>query len=236
MNPAAKSTNRPLRQQLLPIAEFFQRLGVGQGLHIPDRPAMDDIPHGELGNLAGFGARDIRHPGDNRRHVSWRGAGANPIPDIGDQRLIEGFAVAQADKQDNAHIAVPFLPDRDGFLDGIDLLHLAIDLRRTDADAAGIEGRIGSAIDDDAAMIGDLRPVAMAPDPGEALEIGRLGIVAVEFDHPLVGYTRFLMQPIGILRNDGGHLAVAHQLLHRPVATVGLRAFKTIGIIELAPP
>src|SRR5690606_26921032 len=41
-----------------------------------------------------------------------------------------------------------------------------------DAHAAGIEHRVGAAIDDHAAVAGQLHIVAVAPHPGEALEIG----------------------------------------------------------------
>ena len=47
-----------------------------------------------------------------------------------------------------------------------------IDLGRADAHAAGVERGVGAAVDDHAAVRRPLGEVAMAPDVGEALEIG----------------------------------------------------------------
>src|SRR5262249_31179454 len=67
---------------------------------------------------------------------------------------------------------LPVLADHDALQDLRQLLHLAIDLRRADADAAGVQHRVGAAVDDDAAMLGQLHIVAVMPDVGIALEIG----------------------------------------------------------------
>ena len=55
----------------------------------------------------------------------------------------------------------------------------AIDLGGADAHAAGIERGVGAAVDDDAAMLGPFGEVAVAPDAGEALEIGGAVLRAV---------------------------------------------------------
>ena len=86
----------------------------------------------------------------------------------------------QLHEQHDAHIALSQSWPIDDALEHLrQLLDLAVDLRRADAHAAGIEHRVRAAIDDDAAMLGQLDIVAMAPDVGEALEIGGAVFLAV---------------------------------------------------------
>ena len=51
----------------------------------------------------------------------------------------ERQALAQPDEQHHAFVAIPLLADHQALDDLVELLHLAVDFRRADADAAGIE-------------------------------------------------------------------------------------------------
>ena len=55
----------------------------------------------------------------------------------------------------------------------VELLDLAVDLGRADAHAAGIQHGVRAAVDDHAAVRGQLGVVAVAPDAGKALEVRR---------------------------------------------------------------
>jgi drug/metabolite transporter (DMT)-like permease len=59
------------------------------------------------------------------------------------------------------------------------LLDLAVDLGGADAHAAGVERGVRAAVDDHAAVRGDLAEVAVAPDVVEALEVGGVVLAAV---------------------------------------------------------
>ena len=89
-----------------------------------------------------------------------------------DERVVEHGALPQRDEKHHPHVAVPVLADGDRFAHLGHLLHLGVDLGGADAHAAGIERGVGAAVDDEAAGGRDLREVALAPDAGEALEIG----------------------------------------------------------------
>ena len=76
-------------------------------------------------------------------------------------------AVAQPDEQHDALVALPLLPDHERLDDLVELLDLPVDLRRADAHAARVQHGIGSAVDDDAAVRGDLGPVPVTPHARE---------------------------------------------------------------------
>ncbi len=74
---------------------------------------------------------------------------------------------------------VEILADAERLGDLRHLLDLVVDLGRADAHAAGIERRVGAAVDDHAAMLGPFGEIAVAPDVVEALEIGGVVFLAV---------------------------------------------------------
>ena len=74
---------------------------------------------------------------------------------------------------------MPVLADDDRLHDLLQLLDLPIDLGRADAHAAGIQHRVRAPIDDEAAVLRDLAPVAVAPHAGKALVIRRAVFRAV---------------------------------------------------------
>src|SRR5262252_2898311 len=153
------------------LAEVLERCGVGERIEVLHRQSVDDIAHGELGELAGEGAREIRNRNDLGRHVARGGMGAHGLADLLLQLLIELRAVAHAHEQHDAHIPVPVLADRQRLGDLRQTLDRGIDLRGTDAYAAGIQHRIRAAVDDETIMRRDYGVVAMMPNPGKALEV-----------------------------------------------------------------
>ncbi len=93
--------------------------------------------------------------------------------------IIEFIALAQLDKEDDAHVVVPPLADDQGVLDFAEGLDHPVDLGGADAHAAGVEGGVGAAVDDDAAARGDLDEIAVPPHPLEVVEVGLAILFAV---------------------------------------------------------
>ena len=105
-----------------------------------------------------------------RRSSPARGAArrvADLLLDALVERVVECDAVAQPHEQHDAHVALPFLADGERLEHLGDLLDLPIDLRRADAHAAGIQHRVGAAVNDDAAVLASTRIVAVAPELGK---------------------------------------------------------------------
>src|SRR3546814_357569 len=153
-----------------------------------DRPAVNDVAHGELGDLAALGARDVRDADDPGRDVAGRGALADAGPDALLQGLVQRHAVAQADEQNDAHVILPVLADDQALDHLVQRLDLTVDLGGADPDAARVERRVGAPVDDQAVMLRQLDIVAVPPDVREAGEIGvpvlpALGVVP-EADRP----------------------------------------------------
>src|SRR5690606_21547721 len=98
--------------------------------------------------------------------------GADAVPDRPDERLVQRNSSGQPHEQDDAHVVLPILTDADRLDDLRHLLDLIVDLRSPDPHPARIERRIGTSVDDDAAMLRPFGKVAMAPDILEPLEIG----------------------------------------------------------------
>ena len=65
-------------------------------------------------------------------------------------------------------------PTASASVDLLEALHDPVDLRGPDPDPVGVQGRIRSAVDDEAAARGPLGEVAVRPDAGEAVEVRRL--------------------------------------------------------------
>src|SRR3954462_11749015 len=161
------------RGKLGAVAEKLQRLRIRQRLHILHRLPVHDVSHCELDDLAALGARDIADLQDFGRDVTRRGVFADLFLYFRDQFIIQTGLLAELDEQDDAHVPFPVLADHQGLDHLLKLLDLAIDLRRADTHAAGIEHGVGAAVDDDAAVLGNFAPVAMAPDVRVLLEIRR---------------------------------------------------------------
>src|SRR5581483_10270736 len=160
------------RSKLRAVPEVRERLGIRQRLHVLHRAAVHDLAHRELDDLAALGARDVGDRDDLGGHVPWSGVVADPLFDRGNELLGEGNALPQLDEKHHADIALPVLPDHQRLDDLVELLDLPVDLGGADAHPAGVQDRVRAAVDDDAAVLGNLAPVAVAPDVRIALEVG----------------------------------------------------------------
>src|SRR5258708_37809240 len=100
---------------------------------------MHDVANGKLRDLAADGARMVGHLNDLLRHMVGRDAIANSRADLLAQRVIEPSSRGQADEENDTHVgrslAPDVLPDHETPDPFIELFHLPVDLRRTDADA-----------------------------------------------------------------------------------------------------
>src|SRR5918994_6294545 len=77
------------------IAELVQGCGVGQGVHLGHRPAVDHVPHRKFGDFAADGAGNVCHLDDLPGHVVGAGIVADPTLDAPNQVLREGHTVSQ---------------------------------------------------------------------------------------------------------------------------------------------
>lgn len=66
---AARIVAQILTLQRRHVLEQVERFGIGQRLDILHRTAMHHVTHGQLGYLAGLGARNVSHRHDLFRHM-----------------------------------------------------------------------------------------------------------------------------------------------------------------------
>src|SRR5262249_48481628 len=116
---------------------------------------------------------------DLRRHVARRSVGADLLVDAFHETVADDDPLAQLDEEHDAHIVLPILADDQRLQHFWHLLHLAINLCRADAHAAGIEHRVRAAVDDEAAMLRLRGEIAVAPDTREPREIGVVVLAAI---------------------------------------------------------
>ena len=77
-------------------------------------------------------------------------------------------ALAHHDEQDDAHVVIPFLSDRDAFHDLVERFDLSVDLGSADANATGIQNRIRSPVDNQPVVLGQFGEIPVAPDAGKS--------------------------------------------------------------------
>ena len=160
------------------MLEMRQCFRIGQRLRVLHRAAVHHVAHRELDDLAALGARNVL---DLQRPSPARGAAwccariwcldlLRSAPRRAPGPRAAGRTARRARRPFQSWPMTSALEHLGQLLD------LAVDLRRADAHAAGIEHRVGAAVDDHAAVLGQLDIVAVAPDAREALEIG--GVIA----------------------------------------------------------
>ena len=103
---------------------------------------MNDVTHGDLGDLARLGARDVRNLDDDCGHVPRARAVLDLQLDLLAQGVIEGMPLVHDDEQNHANVAIPGLPDDNGFLDLVELLDLPVNFGGSDPHPARIERRV----------------------------------------------------------------------------------------------
>src|SRR5688500_16165649 len=158
---------------------LFERFWIRERLAVLYVPAVDDVADRQFDHLAALRARHVGDLQDLCRDVARRGVLTDAAADAVLQLVGECRAVAELHEEHDAFVVVPLLADHDAFHDLIELFDLTVDLRGTDANAAGIQDGVGAAVNDHAAVFRELDPVAMAPDARVGPEIGRVVLPAV---------------------------------------------------------
>ncbi len=138
---------------------------------------MDDITDGQFGDLAGPCAGNISDRDDLCRDMARGAIGADALLDRRDQIIGQFLAILHAHEQHNAGVIVPTLSNDDGFLHVRERFDLAVNLRRANPHATGIQRRIRPAIDGKTVMVRLRNEIAMGPDVRILLKIG--GVIAL---------------------------------------------------------
>ena len=152
------------------------------------RRAHQDPLDRELEHLAGERPRH-RLDGDHlARDVPRRAVLAHALADLARSPRRSSDAPSRSTTNSGIHASSPSTgtSTTSASVIGVDGEHGAVDLRRAHADAAAVDGGVAAAADDRRAAVGDLDPVAVAPDAGVGLEVGlavaRAVVVAPEVD------------------------------------------------------
>src|SRR5207237_3160469 len=169
----------------------------------------------ELDELAILGARNVGHLHDARRHVARRGLAADLGTDALFQLGLERIAGPELQKEHDARVGGffrrPELADRHRLLHLVDALDHAIDLRSADPYSAGVQRRVRATVNDHRAALGELGPVAVAPDVRVLGEVGSV-----------VALTAAVVPEAERHRRKGpGAYEVARFVHHRSAALVG---------------
>ena len=105
---------------------------------------------------------------------------ADALADPGDEVVVERGSVAEDDEERHeAFGAGQRQVEHECVDDLVEGEDGAVDLARTHPDAAAVDRRVGAARDDRGAAVGDLDPVAVAPDAREHLEVALAVAAAV---------------------------------------------------------
>ena len=107
---------------------MLQRLGIGQCVGVFDLLPVHDISYRQLHHFAADGTRNVGDRDNLRRHMPWRGIGADDLADLLLQAFIQRHSLAQFHEQHHPHIILPLLTDGHAVHDLRDFFDLAIDL------------------------------------------------------------------------------------------------------------
>ena len=86
---------------------------------------------------------------------TWRGVAFSRMRcriALGERRRRATTPSRKPDEEHDPLVVVPLLPDDEALQHLVELLDLAVDLRRPDADAAGVQHRVRAPVDDEAAV------------------------------------------------------------------------------------
>src|SRR4051794_38211166 len=173
---AAGAGKLPLK--LGKIAEQVEGCRICQRVAIEHRAAVDHVPNRQFRNLPADGPRNIGNLEDFFGDVMGAGILANPPPDPACQLLRQAISVPQPDEENDPDVALPVLPNHKALKNFGNRLNLPVQLGGSDANPAGVEGRVASAEDDQTIVPGEPGPVSVAPHPGKLVEVGPEILVA----------------------------------------------------------
>src|SRR5690606_33872964 len=114
------------------------------------------------------------HFDDVLGHVPGAGAFADSGSEGFGQVVRNALAVCRDDEQYHFHVAVDLAADDEAIFDLGDGFDLSVDFGGADSDAARVEGGVGTAVDDGAAVFGEFDEITVGPNAGEAVEVGVL--------------------------------------------------------------
>jgi hypothetical protein len=141
---------------------------------------VDRVAHRDLHFLAADGVGDVRYRHDPGREVAPGGPVLDGRADAGLHVVGQRITRAQLHEEHHPRIVAELLADDHRVLHLRHRLHRRVDLRRADADAARVEGRIRPAEDDQPAGVApDHEVVPVVPHARVGLEVGRPVAAAV---------------------------------------------------------
>src|SRR5262249_31385128 len=140
--------------------------------------AVDYVAYRQFDDFATDRPRDVGDLDDLAGHMPRRRVIADLPPDSVDQLLVKCRVRPELDEQYDPLIALPLLADDDALQCFGDLLDLAIDFGGADPHAPRVQRGVGPAVKDQCASIGQLDVIAVPPDAGKMLEIGRAVLLA----------------------------------------------------------
>ena len=122
--------------------------------------------------LPGEGARDLGDLADLVGDVARRAVGAHALLDLGHEVVVGDAAFAEDDEERQpAGRALARHVDGERVDDVVHRQHRAVDLARAHPDPVAVDRRVGAAVDDRRPAVGELDPVAVAPDARERAEV-----------------------------------------------------------------
>ena len=144
--------------QLGPILELGQRFGIRERFDVPHGQAMHDIAHRQLDDLAVF-VRGMSVT-CTIRAGTWRGVAFGADRAGGCAPPAPSSSATTSRRRTNSTTRTSLLASAGrsrATLDHlVELLDLAVDFRRADAHAAGIEHGVRAAVDDQPVVLGEL--------------------------------------------------------------------------------
>ena len=162
---------------------------------------------------------------------------ADLIFDAVEEGRIQGNARLQRHEQDDAGVAGPVLADADGVPHLLEALHLAVYFRGADPHAAGVEHRVAAAVDQVAAVGGDLGEVAVGPNPGKLVEVGVMEAAAIRISPKpqRTGREGPGADQLALVALSGRQgLAVVAENLHRHSQALALQLARVDGAVGVA--
>ncbi len=159
---------------------LLERFRICEGVAIGDVLAMYYARDRDLHFFSADRVGDRGDLFDVSRHVAPGGALDNLLLDLRRKLVVERHPLAKYDEQADINVRVRRpLADHHAVNDRVHRLDLSVYLRCADAHAAGVERRVGSAVDDHPAALGDLDEVTVMPDVRISLEIRSALLAAV---------------------------------------------------------
>src|SRR4030042_4049055 len=132
------------------------------------------------------------------------------------------MSLSQLYEQNHPHIVIPVLTDHNTVLNFFKLLHLTINFGRSDSYASGVQGGIGSAINNNTPFFINDDVISMTPDIGINIEISALIFTTVRIIPEINrhGWKRFFAYELPLLVDNVFTLIIKSLPLHGQAAAL----------------